>query len=196
VATVKKSTGKMKKAVKKGMKKKVSRAKDLELRVEMLERMVAVMATGWGYRSVLDELLTLNRQLIDAEAGTVMLLDTQNEQLVFEAVQGQVAGKLLNFRLPIDRGVAGWVARHGEALLIPRATKDPRYDPSVSKETAYETKNMICVPICCNNTVIGVLQLLNRQQDHRFTREDLEVTEKIAERMGSVLRPLVKQDNI
>ena len=181
-----------KKAGKKAARKKGKRMPELEARVEILERMVGFLASGYGYRSALAKLLAECRRMTKADAGTVMLADWERKELVFEVVQGRAAPKLQNYRMPIEDGVAGWVATHGEPLLIPDAQKDPRYNPKISRSTRYETRNMICIPITSEGMIAGVLQLLNHEDQHPFDEADMVSASVCASSMGRVAGAMEK----
>jgi adenylate cyclase len=81
---------------------------------------------------------------------------------------------LMEIRLPANRGIAGYVASTGEALNIPDAYKDPRFDPNTDRVTGYETRNILCLPVFNSaNELIGVTQLINKAQGS-FTASDEE----------------------
>jgi GAF domain-containing protein len=66
------------------------------------------------------------------------------------------------------------VASTGQALNIPDAYKDPRFDPSTDRKTGYITRNILCLPVFNSaNELIGVTQLINKQQGS-FTASDEE----------------------
>jgi GAF domain-containing protein len=86
----------------------------------------------------LNELLRLNCELTQADAGTIMVLDRPSEMLVFDVVRGAAAVKLQNFRMSVQEGIAGWVARNGKALLVPDVSQDSRFSAKVSRKIHYE----------------------------------------------------------
>lgn len=186
------------KSMKKIVAKKPSRAKkeavisrdSLALRVAALERMVGALAAGAASRKALNELLRMNCELTRAEAGTVMVLDRPSEMLVFDVVRGAAAVKLQNFRMSVQEGIAGWVARNGKALLVPDVSKDSRFSAKVSRKIRYEARNMICVPILSRDKIIGVVQLLNHREEQPFQAKDLETTETLASAMAPLILPL------
>jgi Nif-specific regulatory protein len=72
-------------------------------------------------------------------------------------------------RLPLGRGIAGWVARTGEPVRIDDASKDDRFDSSFDRTTGYTTRSILAVPIRDDGgrgdeggPVRGVVQVLNR----------------------------------
>jgi adenylate cyclase len=80
----------------------------------------------------------------------------------------------MEIRIPANRGIVGYVASTGQALNIPDAYKDPRFDPTTDRKTGYVTRNILCLPVFNSaNELIGVTQLINKQQGS-FTASDEE----------------------
>ncbi|XP_046649494.1 dual 3',5'-cyclic-AMP and -GMP phosphodiesterase 11-like isoform X3 [Daphnia pulicaria] len=80
--------------------------------------------------------------------------------------------------IPWGSGIVGYVAQSGEAVNIPDAYKDERFNHKVDAKTGYHTRSMLCLPIKdSNNEVIGVAQVINKQGDNEatFTTHDSQV---------------------
>ena len=73
---------------------------------------------------------------------------------------------LPTLRLPLGRGIAGWVARTGDSVRIDDAKEDDRFDASVDKATGYTTRSILAVPIRTEDQgpIRGVVQVLNRRE--------------------------------
>jgi phosphoserine phosphatase RsbU/P len=97
-----------------------------------------------------------------AERGTVFLVDNERGEiwsLVGLGLDQQV------IRLPLERGIAGWVAREGKPVRLDDAYTDPRFEPDVDRKLGYRTRQMMCLPIRNEaGLIIGVLQLLNKPE--------------------------------
>ncbi|MCK5307981.1 MAG: GAF domain-containing protein [Zetaproteobacteria bacterium] len=113
-------------------------------------------------------------RLMNAEAGSLLLLDETSGELYFEVALGIKGAKVKNVRLKRGEGIAGWVAEHGKPLIIHDVNNDPRFLRRVDKRTDFNTKNMACVPIKIKDKVVGVLQAINRL-DGRFTEEEMDL---------------------
>lgn len=132
--------------------------------------------------SVLDlsQLLTIiiefSQRIMNADAGSLMLVDEKAQELVFEVALGDVGENLKKqIRLPMGQGIAGWVAQTGEALNIPDVYEDSRFCRDYDIKTGYRTKSMLCVPLKVNEKVIGVGQVINKLDGTSFSKEDLEM---------------------
>ncbi|MEK6756081.1 MAG: ATP-binding protein, partial [Bacteroidota bacterium] len=105
----------------------------------------------------------------DADRGTVYVVDSIKQELWSRVLQGD---NMVEIRLPIGKGIAGYVAQTGETINIPDAYNDPRFNPEVDKRSGYRTRNMLCMPMRNKDgTIIGVFQLLNKKEG-AFTADD------------------------
>ncbi len=110
---------------------------------------------------LLGRILEAATKSIDADRGTVYLVDTIKKELWSKVLQGE---NMVEIRLPVGKGLSGYVAETGETINIPDAYNDPRFNPEVDKRTGYRTHNMLCMPMRNKDgNVIGVFQLLNKK---------------------------------
>ncbi|MBN2322553.1 MAG: PAS domain S-box protein [Spirochaetes bacterium] len=105
-------------------------------------------------------------------ASTLMLLDRGTGELVFSVPTGPKAEKLVDIRIPPGKGIAGWVAEHGQYVLVPDVTRDPRFYGEIDKISGFETKSVLCVPLKARLRLIGVLEVINKKDDTAFSEED------------------------
>ena len=68
---------------------------------------------------------------------------------------------LKSVRLKMGEGIAGWVARHGEPLIVPDVYNDPRFAKRIDEMTKWKTRSIICMPLKSRQRVLGVIQLIN-----------------------------------
>ncbi len=61
----------------------------------------------------------------------------------------------------MGEGIAGWVARHGEPLIVPDVYNDPRFAKRIDEMTKWKTRSIICMPLKSRQRVLGVIQLIN-----------------------------------
>jgi diguanylate cyclase (GGDEF)-like protein len=131
-------------------------------------------------RKVIELVVERIRQLIPSEAWSLMMVDEERQELVFEAALGAKARDVAAFRLKIGEGVAGWVARTGKPAIVNDAGRDPRFSPRVDMRTQFETRSILCAPLVSRGRTIGVLEIINRRGG-RFTRHDLSLLLSLVE---------------
>jgi DNA-binding NtrC family response regulator len=100
-------------------------------------------------------------EALAAERATIWLVDAEQGDLVSRVA---MLPELPALRLPLERGLAGWVARTGQPVRIADAATDARFDPSIDRATGYTTRSILAVPIReeGRGPVRGVVQVLNR----------------------------------
>jgi len=129
----------------------------------------------------IDKLLVLilnaASQSIHAERGTLYLVDKQTRELWAKVAQGK---DMIEIRLPIGKGLAGFVAKTGEVVNIPDAYSDPRFNPEIDKRSGYRTRNVLCMPMKSKEgEIVGVFQLLNKEKG-TFTDDDASFIEALS----------------
>jgi serine phosphatase RsbU (regulator of sigma subunit)/CRP-like cAMP-binding protein len=118
---------------------------------------------------VLDRILATALQIVDGDRGTVYMLDERKHELWSRVLTGD--GRL-EIRLPIGKGIAGYVAATGDTINSADAYMDPRFNPEVDRESGYRTRSMLCMPMRNHKgKIIGVFQLLNKHTG-TFSIED------------------------
>lgn len=119
--------------------------------------------------------------LLHCEAWSLLLLDEERGELSFEMATGRYAATVKGFRLKLGQGIAGWVAKEGEPLIIPRAGEDPRFFIEIDRSTGFETRSILCVPLKSKGKVLGALELINKLGERPFDQHDLELSSALAD---------------
>lgn len=113
------------------------------------------------------------RILMQADRSTLFLYRKEMSEL-WTKVAAADGETMMEISIPSNRGIVGYVASTGEALNIPDAYKDPRFDPTTDRKTGYFTRNILCLPVFNSaNELIGVTQLINKEKGS-FTASDEE----------------------
>lgn len=128
---------------------------------------------------VLSMVLERVETLLDAEASTLMTLDVARNELVFQIPRGSQAQQLQGYRLPVGKGIAGWVAEHQQPLRVDDTTRDTRFAQSVDKQSGFQTRSLLAVPMLLQDRVTGVLEVVNKRRGH-FTADDERLLSAVA----------------
>ena len=54
---------------------------------------------------------------------------------------------LKNVRLKVGEGIAGWVAKNGERVVVPDVYTDIRFAKRIDEMTQWETRSIVCVRV-------------------------------------------------
>ena len=132
-------------------------------------------ASTFDLAKVLNDIMQLATAILDASASALMLVDEEQQELVFEYAQGEMGNVLRKQRTPLNEGIAGWVATRGVPAVVNDVHSDPRFSPLVDTRTGFLTRSVVCVPLQVRGRIIGVLEVLNKRSDQGFDSEDLSL---------------------
>jgi len=125
----------------------------------------------------LDHLLELiidsATRMMKAKASSLLLLDPRSRKLYFKVATGEKKEEVRKYEIDLGQGIAGYVAQKGEPLLIPDVRKDPRWYKRISDSTGFETQSIACVPMKMNGEVIGVVEIIDKEDGSPLREEDM-----------------------
>lgn len=144
-----------------------SKSDELSAARERIRRLEAVVEAGVMVNSTLDlaelgeHIVGIATRLINAERGSLFLVDRETGSLRSMVAQGLTTGPLT---LSIGEGIVGAVADSGKAEILTDPYADARFDPTVDEVTGFRTRSLLTVPVRDREgSLIAVLQLLNHR---------------------------------
>jgi signal transduction histidine kinase len=146
-------------------------------KVRALEDIGVALGSTLDLNELLSLVLSRVSQVVEAERSTLYLLDEESGELWSKVTQGE---EVVEIRLRVGDGLAGWVASQGRAVNIKDAYLDERFDAAWDRRTGFRTRSILCVPMKNHHgRILGVLQALNRR-DGYFTMEDESLLSALA----------------
>ena len=134
-----------------------------------------------------DEILTL----FDAHPLTIYVADRIKNEIFSLFLSGS---ELTEIRLPINnKSIASFAANNKRAVNIADAydidelkliDKELTFDSSWDKKSGMKTKQVLAVPILYSGNIMGVIQILNKKDGIKFSKEELALLEEIASVLG------------
>jgi len=158
-----------------------------EKEIKNLAEISSLINSSLEITEVLNNAMDIVEELLDAETSSIFEIDLDSNELFFRLARGEGGDKIKEFRFKIGEGIAGWVARSGESLLVPDVEKDERFSVKLDNHTGFKTSSMIAVPIKNKGRITGVLEVLNKRKPDKFDQEDLEVLTIIANHIGTAI---------
>jgi diguanylate cyclase (GGDEF)-like protein len=133
----------------------------------------------------LDQVLRTIMEKIDEflrpDNWSLLLLDEAKQELYFELAVGKASQALKDVRIKLGQGIAGWVAQHGEVVIVPDTTKDTRFFGKVDEKTKMETRSIVAVPVKFRDNCLGVIELINCVGVDGFDPRDLKLLEALSD---------------
>jgi GAF domain-containing protein len=134
-----------------------------------------VLGSEDQYRALLQSIVDVARAIFRAKASSILLLDEEADELVFEAAADEASEALIGKRFPSSTGIAGFVLVSRQPLVIEDVLTDPRFSRETAESTGFVPKGLMAVPLLHEERVLGVLEVLDRPQDTRFTLAEMEL---------------------
>ncbi len=165
-----------------GLSKKKEKQTEKSISVAKINEIIKSLGIISKFRdldSILDNILSEARKYTNADAGSIFLVE--QKMLVFSYVQNETLFKgdahnnkylYQNHKMVIDdSSIAGYVAKHGETLLLddvhalsPEAPYS--YNKSFDENTGYRTKSMLAIPFRISEERIeGVMEIINARDE-------------------------------
>jgi len=133
-------------------------------------------------------------KLIKSDAGSLMLLNHETNELTIEASRGLSEEVVFTTRLKLGEGVAGRVAQTGKAIFVEDIETDARF--MRANGAHYTSKTFISVPLRVKNRIIGVLNVNSPTKSHIFEERDERLLTILADQAAITIENIELYDNI
>ncbi|HWG20827.1 MAG TPA: sensor domain-containing diguanylate cyclase [Terracidiphilus sp.] len=126
----------------------------------VFHRLARSLTSSLDLDTILRTILDHMERLIDAELWTLLMLDEAKQELYYAIAAGGEETALRELRVKVGEGVAGWVAQHGETLIVPETVNDPRLE-SPAPAPLRKVRSVIALPLRGRTSTLGVIEILN-----------------------------------
>lgn len=131
-------------------------------------------------RCLVEEIVSLTEETLQASASSVLLIDDEEQEMCFRFVHGTAEGILREATLGIETGIAGWVVRHREPIIVNDTSADPRFCSDMDEITGFKTRSLMCAPLMAWGQLLGVIEVLNRTDGGDFDEHHLHILVAVA----------------
>ncbi len=126
----------------------------------VFHRLARSLTSSFDLDTILRTILEHMERIIDAELWTLLMLDEASQELYYALAAGGEEAALRDLRVAVGEGVAGWVAQHGETLIVPESLDDPRlHTPFAAR--LHKVRSVIALPLRGRKGTHGVIEILN-----------------------------------
>ena len=140
---------------------------------------------------VVDFVMDLVMDKLQAESGSVLFADVNGRELYFATARGPKAEEIMDFRVPMGKGIVGFCAREGVSLAISDAQKDPRFYEEISKSLGYETRSLACAPVQHEGRVYGAIEVINKEGGSTFSGQEISAMAYIGRQLAQFINDLI-----
>ena len=142
--------------------------------LQALHEVARTLTSSLDLDQVLRAIMQQMAQFFRPETWSLMMIDEATRELFQAAGAGEFVEQQHGKRIPIGEGIAGWVAQHGEPLIVtnpdaaPAAVSAPTGGVHVQMPSAPNTppalkpaETVVCLPLRSRGRTYGVIQLVN-----------------------------------
>lgn len=131
--------------------------------------------------SLLELIIDTATRMMQAKASSLLLLDQKTKKLYFKVATGEKKEEVMKYEINLGQGIAGFVAEKGEPLLVPDVKKDKRWFKEISESIGFQTRSIACVPMKADGKVIGVVEIIDKEDGSAIGNEDMQLLTVFAE---------------
>ena len=163
-------------------------------------------------REVLRQILLKANEFVPSDSGSILLddpllkWDEEHEgKLYFMACFGVGSSALVGTHLADDVGIVGAIYQSGMPYLSEDVSRDGKFYDLIDRKTKYESKSILAMPIRIDESVVGVIELINRKDRVTYDDRDLSILEIFASYTSTLIKnaldarrfeDLSKRDNL
>jgi len=154
--------------------------------LELLYKVSREFASALDLHTVLTRVLFAALNNVGGERGTIIVMDDNGRAIDSAIAYGNQLREstTLQLRETVERGLAGWVVRQRQSVLVPDTSKDSRWlrreDDAIDRSGA---KSAICAPLMAREKVVGVMTIVH-SVPKAYNDEHLELMQAIADQAG------------
>ena len=113
--------------------------------------------------------------IFQAAAASILLVNDAEGVLEFRVSTGAANQDLVGTRIPLDEGIAGYVAMTGQPIAISDVEQDPRFNRDFAQSTGYVPRSILAAPLTSGERILGVMEVLDKIDAPAFGMQDIEL---------------------
>jgi two-component system NtrC family sensor kinase len=138
-----------------------------------------MVTSSLDLEEVLEATIQGIREILQVEAGSLVLLDEDIGGLIFRKTFSSEQGWITGRTIQPEEGIVGYVTQSGEPKLVNNVERDPHFSAEIDEEMGFTSRSILCVPLQIRDQVIGAIEVINKL-DGAFTEQDLELVQAMA----------------
>lgn len=151
----------------------------IERQVRVLAEAIQEFATSLNLQETLRSAIATFIEQMNADAGSIFLLENENTELVCQQCAGPV--DITGLRIPAGEGIVGRTVAERRTQIVRDAQDETQFNPAIDAGTGFLTRSILCAPLVVRGQSIGALELINkRTADGQFEEEDRHLATALA----------------
>jgi RND family efflux transporter MFP subunit len=161
--------------------------------IATVDRLTALYDISRVFSSTLElsELLPIMaekiRDILQGDACNIWLVESEGNVLKFAQQAGEDPTTDQSVRITVGEGFLGQVANLGGARLVASAEEEPLLEERRQAGGDFELRTLMCAPLLKEETVLGVVEVVNKADGQAFDDDDLFFLSSMAEQASIAL---------
>jgi signal transduction histidine kinase len=135
-----------------------------EGKLDALKRILVRMNGSYNLIDLLNQILVLAAQLVEAESASLIIHDRTRDTLVILMPIGPGAEAVRHLEIPKDQGIVGSVYQSSCSVICNDAAQDERFYPAIDAASGYTSRQLLCVPLTVKDKRLGAVEAINKIQ--------------------------------
>ncbi len=153
-------------------------SRDRANQLQLLNEIGREMTSSLDLDAALEKAMRNAQRMLQVEACILFLLDEDGNKLVLKASgEGQV--RIRDVAIRLEEGIAGWVARNNQPLIVNDVRTNPLYHSAIDAQTGLLTTCVLCVPLETRGETLGVIEAINHPRGG-FNDDDKQMLSSVA----------------
>ena len=153
-----------------------------------MDETMQMMRTDFDLKKLISDLLALALHACDSENGSLILVDSETDELVFAEVIGESRERLLDLRISSATGIVGSVVETQQAKLVTDVKHSSEWSSEVDQVIGFNTNALMCAPLFSNEKIYGAIEIVNTRSSEVFDDNDLAILRVTARFVSQALR--------
>ena len=147
-------------------------------------------------QALLQSIVEAAARIFGAAAASIALVDEQQQTLEFKVAYGAGNQEVIGMRIPLDKGIAGYVAMTGQPIAVSNVQQDKRFNQDFAQSTGYVPRSILATPLLSGERVIGVMEVLDKIAAPTFGLQDMELLGLFAQQAAIAIHQSQQVDQI
>lgn len=128
--------------------------------LKVFHEVARALTSSLDLDSILGAIMQQMEKFFEPESWSLLIVDEQQRHLYYAVAAGHSKGRPMPAPIPLGEGIAGWVAEHGESLILPETSGNGPFGAGRGLENG-QIRSVICIPLRWRERTLGVIEMLN-----------------------------------
>jgi GAF domain-containing protein len=143
---------------------------------------------------LLQSIVDAAARIFGAAAASISLINEAEQILEFKVAYGIGQEDVVGRQIPVDKGIAGYVAMTGQPIAVSDVQQDTRFLQDFAQSTGYVPSSILATPLIYGDRVIGVMQVLDKIDAPAFGLQDMELLALFAHQAAIAIQQTQQYD--